>query len=698
VKVISFDSKFCQNLDQALKQEWLETNQFGGFASSTILSVNTRRQHGLLVAQLKPPLERHILLNNLEEVLFIDDVAYPLSTQLYRDTVYPEGYRNLSEFSLLPFPTWIFRVEDLVLAKTVIFMHDEQTVLVRYQILEGDENLIRLELRPLTTFRHFQALARKNERLNTKVELSAGRIQFAGLFLHHNATIVDQAGSWYCGVQYPEEREQGLDFEEDLYAPCHLIYTFVKGREVFFCASLENRKTIETEALVSKEQDRRYHLLKNIHISDPRFQMLVYSGQAFFVNPIRTDDSSQTKKIADRFATVKKHVPDLSRTTIITNYPWCEDSTRDALIALHGLTLTTGQFQIARQVLTHFASQVKQRFLPDRRSHESRVEFFSDQKGQLDHGAMDTPLWLIHSSFEYLKYSEDHEMVEQVLFPVLNSIIESFLKGTYCGIHVASDGLVEGVQVGKPLTWMNAKASNAPVTLRDGKPVEVQALWYNALCAMVFMSDLFGRPKLKKVYEELARKVKRSFNRLFWDPSLGYLYDVIDPKGMKDTSLKPNQLLALGLAFPILEEETAKWRSVLDFAKQHLLTPYGLRTLSPDHQNYHKSCYGDGFRKAHSYHQGAVWPWLFIPFLIGFLRIEDDPKRAKEHFLNFITPFFEHLEARGLGYISEMFDGDSPHEARGAIAQAANMGAALELYEILVGQGTLSEKVHALTP
>ena len=214
MKVISFDSKFCQNLDQALKREWLETNQFGGFASSTILSINTRRQHGLLVAQLKPPLERHILLNSLEEILFIDDVAYPLSTQLYRDTIYPEGYRNLSEFSLLPFPTWVFRVEDLLLTKTVIFMHDEQTVLIRYQILEGDENLVRLKIRPLTTFRHFQALTHKNERLNTKIELSPGRIQFAGLFFHHNAAIVDQDGSWYCKVQYPEEKQQGLDLKK----------------------------------------------------------------------------------------------------------------------------------------------------------------------------------------------------------------------------------------------------------------------------------------------------------------------------------------------------------------------------------------------------------------------------------------------------------------------------------------------------
>ena len=716
MKVISFDSKICQNLDQALQKEWLETNQFGGFASSTIVSVNTRRQHGLLVAQLKPPLGHHVLLNSLEEILFIDDIAYSLSTQIHADTVYPEGFRNLSEFSLLPFPTWVFRVEDIVLAKTIIFMHDEQTILVRYQILEGDANLVRLELRPLTAFRHFQSLTHKNERLNKKVELAPGKIQFAGLFFYHNAAIVDQAGTWYCRVQYPEEKQCSLEFEEDLYAPFHLLYTFAKGSEVFLSASLENSTIFEPQALVSKEQDRRFRLLKNIHISDPRFQTLAYSGQSFFVNPIWPDDLAQAKKIADKFTTVKRLVPkdvnfdetqlsefskilkqDLLKTTIIANYPWCEDSPRDALIALHGLTLTTGQYQVARHVLTHIASQVKDGLLPNRWFDRGETDPFPDSNGQPDYGAMDSPLWLIHSSFEYLKYSEDYDMTEHILFPVLNSIVECFTKGTHFDIHVASDGLLSGAAKGKALTWMDTKAGKSVVTPREGKPVEIQALWYNALCVMAFMSDLFGKTTLKKAYEELARRAKRSFNRLFWDSSLGFLYDVIDPEGRKNELLRPNQLLALGLPFPILEEEAFKWRSILDVTKNHLLTPCGLRTLAPHEQNYFKSCNGDKFHRAQAYHQGTVWSWLFVPYLLALLRVESDSKRTKEQFLNFLNPFFAHIENRGLGFVSEMFDGDSPHEARGAIAQAMGVASGLELYEILVGQGTVLEKAHVLT-
>ncbi len=257
VKVISFDSKICQNLEQALKQEWRETNQFGGFASSTIISANTRREHGLFIAQLSPPLAAHVFLNNVEETLFIDDLAYPLSTQLFANTVYPEGYKNLSEFSFNPFPTWIFRVEDLVIVKEVIFLYEEQSVIIRYRIAEGDQTLVRLELRPLAAFRDLHSLTHQSDRLNTQIETSPGRIRFAGFFFHHNAAILDRSPCWRTGLQYPEEKKAGLDFEEDLFSPFRLVYTFLKGQEVFLCASIQDRASINPDFMVLKEKDRR---------------------------------------------------------------------------------------------------------------------------------------------------------------------------------------------------------------------------------------------------------------------------------------------------------------------------------------------------------------------------------------------------------------------------------------------------------
>lgn len=270
MKGISFDSKICRNLDEALKKEWLETNRFGGFASSTIVCANTRRYHGLLVAQLKPPLGRFVLLSNIEEILYIDETAYPLSTKLYLDTVYPDGYQNLNQFSMIPFPTWIFQAEDLLFAKRVVFMYDEQTVLVRYQILAGDEHLVRLELKPQTAFRDCNSLTQHNEKLNKKLEALPGRIRFAGLFFYHHAAILDQSGSWYRRIQYPDEKKLNLDFEEDLYSPFRLVYTFLKGREVFFAASVEDHKTVDFHAWIAKEEARR-RFAKSVTTPDLKF-------------------------------------------------------------------------------------------------------------------------------------------------------------------------------------------------------------------------------------------------------------------------------------------------------------------------------------------------------------------------------------------------------------------------------------------
>lgn len=654
VKVISFDAQFCQNLDQSLKQEWIETNQFGGYASSTITSMNTRRYHGLFVPQLKPPLGRHVLLSHVEETLYVDDIAYPLSSQIYSETVYPEGYQKINEFTLLPFPSWTYYIEDLVLTKSIIFMHDEQSVVIRYQLLEGDRNNVRLEVKPLTPFRSIHSLTRMNDRFNTTINVSAGRISFCGLYFYHNAAIVDQSGKWYQNIFYAEEKERGLDFQEDLYQPFRLVFTFLNEGDPYLCASLEDRGTIHPSVLISREENRRYRILKDIHVTDPKFQLLAYSGHKFFVD----------KKI------------------ITSGYPWFENSARDALIAFHGLTLSTGQYQIARNVLSFYAEQVKGGLLPVQKfSNEDMSASFNRQ--DKESGEVDTSLWLIHSVYEYFIYSHDLETLNH-LFPILSSIVDHYMKGTHFHIRMTPDGLVEATDRGKALTWMNAVTdTHVPITAREGKPVEIQALWYNALRALAELSEALGKDELQKFYTQTAALAKRSFNRIFWDDSHGYLYDVVSDK-KNDSSLRPNQLLALGLPFPVLEENLSKWHSVLKVTKQKLLTPFGLRSLSPSDSYYQKTCVGDRTKRSRAYHQGSVWPWLLVPYVKAWTRISADLKDEKIHFLEFISPLLAHVEKRGLGFVSEVFDGEAPHEAREAIAHSVNVAACLELYELLV--------------
>ena len=257
MKHISFDTNACRDVSRAVQNEWREKNESGGFSSSTILAANTRRTHGLLVPRLERPLGNCVLLSALDEVLHVEDVAYPLSTRFYANSIFPEGYQYLSQFSIDPFPTWFFRVEDLVLEKNVIFLSMEQTVLVRYQVISGDELFVRLELKPMTAFRHIKELGHYNERISTEVKASQGKVEYAGCYFYHNAAIVDQTGSWFRDIHYPREQEAGRDFTEDLYAPFRLMYAFGEGRENFFCASVTDKPKIRFPELLIREAEHR---------------------------------------------------------------------------------------------------------------------------------------------------------------------------------------------------------------------------------------------------------------------------------------------------------------------------------------------------------------------------------------------------------------------------------------------------------
>jgi predicted glycogen debranching enzyme len=608
---IRFDRNLCSDFTESVKHEWLETNGIGGFASSTVAGANTRRYHGLLMAATEPPAVRCLLLSKLEETLIVGTQRFELSTNLYPGVVHPEGYRYLTGFRLDPFPVFTFEAGGVTVEKRVFMVQGENTVVVEYQALGGLG--CQLELRPLIAFRGYHDLTHENSALNGNLTQSAGLFSiqpYPGLpELHvaHNARALKRRAHWYFHFEYPIERERGLDFHEDLFCPCVLEFDLAPNQPAIVIASTTVHHASEAESLKTDETGRRA----------PSNSLTAAAGQ-FIVRrgPLHT---------------------------VIAGYPWFADWARDTMIALPGLTLATGRFDLAREILLAFAACLDQGMLPNK---------FSDVGGPLEYNTIDATLWFFEAIRQYIEYSKDTEFVHTHLSEKLKDIIDWHVRGTRFGIHMDADGLLAGGDGATQLTWMDARVDGRPVTPRNGKPVEIQALWYNAL--------RFTQ------YEDLAAKAAESFNRLFWNEEAGFLYDVIDGD-RRDSSLRPNQVIALSLGYCAIPEDRA--RRILAAVESNLLTPFGLRTLAPSDPAYRGRYEGSPAERDSAYHQGTVWPWLLSPFIAAQRRFNG--QRATE----LLEPLLAFAQSRGTGQIPEIFDGDPPHEPRGCFAQAWSVAA-----------------------
>jgi predicted glycogen debranching enzyme len=615
---IRFDKNLCGNFPESSKREWLETNGIGGFASSTVAGVNTRRYHGLLMAATEPPAVRCLLLSKLEETLIVGAQRYELSTNLYTGAVHPEGYRYLTEFRLDPFPVFTFEAGGVTVEKRVFMVQGENTVVVEYEAVayEAQGGLgCQLELRSLIAFRGYHDLTHENSVLNGNLNQSAGLFSmqpYPGLpELHvaHNARALKRRGHWYFHFEYPIERERGLDFQEDLFCPCVLEFDLAPNQPAVAIASTA------------------------IH----------HAGEAAFLkaNEVRLRGDSDTLTAAAGQFIVRRE----PLRTVIAGYPWFADWARDTMIALPGLTLATGRFDVARDILLAFAGCLDQGMLPNR---------FPDAEGPLEFNTIDATLWFFEAIRQYIEYSKDAEFVHTHLYEKVKDIIDRHVRGTRFGIHMDADGLLAGGDATTQLTWMDARVGGRPVTPRNGKPVEIQALWYNALrCTASIGNDA--------QYEDLAAKAAESFNRLFWNEEAGCLYDVVDGD-RRDSSLRPNQVIALSLGYCAIPEDRA--RRILAAVEGGLLTPFGLRTLAPSEPGYRGRYEGPPAERDSAYHQGTVWPWLLGPFIAAERRFNGE--RAGE----LLEPLLAFAQSRGTGQIPEIFDGDAPHEPRGCFAQA----------------------------
>jgi predicted glycogen debranching enzyme len=640
--VIDFGEDICRNLKEATAHEWLETNGLGGFASSTVAGLNTRRCHGLLVAATRPPVGRSVLLSKLEETLVVAGRRYELSANQYPGVVHPQGHQFLSRFRLAPFPVFTYRVENFELEKSVVMLHGENTTCVTYSLrraAESDETDVQLEVRPLIAFRDYHATTHENGALDPNVRVEERLLSVApyeglpALHFAHEGGEVETVGHWYRNFVYAEEQARGLDSMEDLFCPLALKFDLSRRREVSLVASTERRDAGRAGELIRAEVERRERVLK--------------------ASPSDEEAVRTLNAAADQYVVARG-----SQKTVIAGYHWFGDWGRDTMIALPGLTLVTGRFEVARSILEEFARHVSEGMLPNR---------FTEAGEAPEYNTVDATLWYFEAVRALVAYTSDAEFVRAKLYAVLRDIVEWHERGTRYGIRVDTDGLLASGAEGAQLTWMDAKVGERVITPRHGKPVEIQALWYNALCVLEELARGFGFVEDARRFAAMAGRARDSFNGQFWNEEAGCLYDVVNGH-VRDASLRPNQIFAVSLQHSMLSDERA--RRVLEVVERELLTPYGLRSLAPSDPQYSGRYGGGPAERDAVYHQGTVWAWLIGPFVTAYFKVNGRTPETVEHARTLLDPLVAHLKEACLGHVSEIFDGDAPHAPRGAVAQA----------------------------
>ncbi len=631
-----FDAHICGDLAAATSREWIETNGIGGFSSSTIAGLNTRRYHGLLTAATKPPLGRMLLLSKLEETLVIDGRRVELSANQYSGAIHPRGFEFLAEFRLDPFPVWTYEVAGVRVVKSVFLVQRENSVVVEYEIT-APEGACELEIRPLIAFRDYHGTTNANGSLDPAVLVEDGTASvepYPGLprlYLAHNAHQLDPHGDWYYGFEYAVEKQRGLDANEDLYNPFTLHFS--GARKAAIIASTQRHASSEAADMRKTELRRRKQITPAALRREPLLACLAAAADQFIV------DRGELK-------------------SIVAGYHWFGDWGRDTMIALPGLTLATGRPEVAKSVLLAFAAYVNQGMLPNR---------FPDAGEAPEYNTVDATLWFFEAIRAYVEYTGDLDFVQGNLYSVLKDIIDWHMRGTRYGIRVDADGLLMAGEPGAQLTWMDAKIGDWIVTPRHGKPVEVQALWYNALRVFESFAESFHDEDARLVTHELADLASRSFNAKFWNEEAGCLYDVINGVDA-DGAIRPNQIFAASLHYPILADYRTK--PMLDVVEKELLTPFGLRTLSPRDSRYRPRYEGGVWERDSAYHQGTVWPWLLGPFITAYVKAHGRSAESRSQAQAWLERFSEHTEVAGLGQVSEILDAEAPHEPRGCIAQA----------------------------
>ncbi len=669
---IILNKEDLSRFEDAIQKEWIVTNGLGGYASSTVLGVNTRKYHGLLVATLHPPRDRRVFLAKLDEDISIGSDVYRLGANEFQTGFFPQGYVFLKEFSVLPFPKYVYAVQDVQIEKTVVMPYARNVLIVIYDVFNNSGFNIKVQVFPIINGRRFHSVTDRSKdpvefvqkQDDEKVEMSA-KFPQPVLMMKTTKGRYFPTGRWIERIYLREEAHRGESCFDDCYQPGYFQIDVEAGRDEIFAVTTladeneDNARKLLAElpserhdlgALYEREMKRHEDFLTKFYGSHSTLPVadwlnwLVLAANSFIVQ------GAEDHKEA-----------------VIAGYHWFGAWGRDTFVSLPGLMLVTGRFEDARRIFLSFKESFKQGLIPN---------FLPDETAQAVYNTVDATLWYVNAVLQYLKYTGDFRFVRDQLWEILRGIVECHVKGTLFDIHVDDDGLLLH---GPQLTWVDAAVAGKPVNPRAGKAVEVQALWYNSLRTLEFLAARFNEKGQGEQYSQMAERARESFAEVFWSTERNYLFDVVNERD-RDDSLRPNQILAVALDFSILDN--AKNEKIVDAIQYDLLTPYGLRTLRTKDPNYVGVYSGDRGSRDKAYHNGTVWPWLLGPFTTAFLKVKGHTEFTSKYAMkNFLMPLFtkQILEA-GLGTLSEIFDGDPPHLPRGCISQAWSVAEPFRAY------------------
>ncbi|WP_289031199.1 amylo-alpha-1,6-glucosidase [uncultured Algoriphagus sp.] len=632
---IHFDKTQLVNLNYSLDREIIRTNRSGTYTSTTIIGCNTRKYHGLLVApQPKIDSQNHVFLSTVHETVIQHGASFNLGISKFPGNYHPRGHKYLKDFDSEPIPKLTYRVGGVLLQKELILDTNRDRVMIRYTLLEA-HSPTKIRIQPFLAFRGYHTLCKENNDINKDFEKVPNGVKFQlypvydPLYLQlSKKNTFESDPKWYNNVEYIIERERGYDYQEDLYVPGYFEFDIKKGESVIFAAGLTEADPATRQRAFEKEVARR--------IPRNNFENCLINSATQFIRKREGD------------------------TRIIAGYPWFGWWGRDTFVAAPGLTLARGDKETFLEIMDTMSRDLKGPLFPNVGSGD-----FTNMN------SIDAPLWFSWSLQQYIFFTGDKKTIQKRYLDKLKGIIDGYREGTDFNIHVMDNSLVYGGYDGVALTWMDAVTVDGPVTPRTGSPVEIQALWYNAL---KFYEELSGDQE----YGKLAEKAKESFLSEFWDEENGYLADVVHD-GEKDWAIRPNMVFATSLPYSMLDENQKA--SILDLVRSKLLTTRGLRTLAPDDPAYKGYYFGDPISRDNAYHNGTVWVWPLGHFVDAYLKLHG---KSAENFIKKIIQGFDGVMTQyGVGTVAEIFDGDAPHRPKGALSQAWSVGELLRMMDLI---------------